>query len=303
MKIKHKAILIGILSAFFFAATFVLNRSMSDAGGSWVWSAAFRYYWMTILLFPIVWARGELKGLWLAMRAKPMSWLLWSTIGFGLFYGGITYAGSFAPAWLVAGTWQLTLIAGIAIAPLLDKKSAPIPKKTWLFSSIILLGIVLLQLPEAKILSLPVLLSASIPLLIAAFAYPLGNRKMMMVTKGELSTLQRLFGMTLASLPFWIVISIYGALTQPAPQSSLLVQTFSVALFSGVIATWLFFKATELVRHDQKGLAAVEATQSTEVLFALGAEVIFLHTAIPSTLSLVGIAVVILGMILHSLKP
>ncbi|MEJ5054344.1 DMT family transporter [Sphingobacterium sp. MYb382] len=302
MKIKNKAILLGVLSAFFFAATFVLNRSMSDAGGSWIWSASFRYYWMTLLLLPIVWVRGELPGLWQAMRANIGNWVLWSTIGFGLFYAGITYAGSFAPAWLVAGTWQLTLIAGIAIAPLLEKKAAPIPRKTWLFSAIILLGIVLLQIPEAKALSLAVLLSATIPLLIAAFAYPLGNRKMMLLTKGELSTLQRLFGMTIASLPFWIILSVYGFLEHPAPQGSLLLQTFTVALFSGVIATWLFFKATELVRHDPKGLAAVEATQSTEVLFALAAEILFLHAAIPSSLSLIGIAVVILGMILHSLK-
>lgn len=297
-----KAILLGVLSAFFFAATFVLNRSMSEAGSSWIWSASFRYYWMAILLFPLVWARGELTGLWKVMKNDPWSWILWSTIGFGLFYGGITYAASFAPAWLVAGTWQLTLIAGMAIAPLLTKNASPIPKKAWLFSSIILLGIILLQIPEAKALSIPVLLSATLPLLIAAFAYPLGNRKMMLLTNGKLSTLQRLFGMTLASLPFWIIWSLYGLVTQPAPQSTVLLQTFIVALFSGVIATWLFFKATELVRQDQKGLAAVEATQSTEVIFALGAEVLILQAAIPSNLSLIGIAVVIVGMVLHSFK-
>jgi len=75
-----------------------------------------------------------------------------------------------------------------------------------------------------------------------------------------------------------------------------------VALLSGVAATWLFFKATDMVRTDQKRLAAVEATQSTEVIFAIAGEVLILHAALPDRFSLVGIAIVILGMLLHSSK-
>ena len=33
----------GLLAAFFFSSTFVLNRAMSLGGGHWVWSAALRY--------------------------------------------------------------------------------------------------------------------------------------------------------------------------------------------------------------------------------------------------------------------
>jgi drug/metabolite transporter (DMT)-like permease len=73
-----------------------------------------------------------------------------------------------------------------------------------------------------------------------------------------------------------------------------------VALFSGVIATVLFFMATDLVRGNMQKLASVEATQSMEVLFALAGELLFLALPIPSPLSWFGIFIVIMGMILHS---
>jgi hypothetical protein len=49
------------------------------------------------------------------------------------------------------------------------------------------------------------------------------------------------------------------------------------------------------------GLAAVEATQSLEVLFALLGEMLILSSPLPSLLSWTGIAVIIAGMALHSL--
>ncbi|WP_445667553.1 multidrug resistance efflux transporter family protein [Paenibacillus sp. FSL F4-0122] len=74
-----------------------------------------------------------------------------------------------------------------------------------------------------------------------------------------------------------------------------------VALSSGVIATVLFFQATDMVRSSMSGLAVVEATQSLEVLFALLGEMLILSSPSPSLLSWVGILVIIPGMILHSL--
>ncbi|HLS59711.1 MAG TPA: multidrug resistance efflux transporter family protein, partial [Virgibacillus sp.] len=38
-----RAILIGIIAALFFSVTFILNRSMELAGGSWAWSASLRF--------------------------------------------------------------------------------------------------------------------------------------------------------------------------------------------------------------------------------------------------------------------
>lgn len=43
------------------------------------------------------------------------------------------------------------------------------------------------------------------PVVIAAFAYPLGNRRMLEEYGGRLDTFQRVLGMTLASLPFWLI--------------------------------------------------------------------------------------------------
>ena len=50
-------------------------------------------------------------------------------------------------------------------------------------------------------------------------------------------------------------------------------------------------------------LAAVEATQSIEVLFALIGEIFFLSAPIPTPISLLGMALVIGGMVLHSYVP
>ena len=79
-------------------------------------------------------------------------------------------------------------------------------------------------------------------------------------------------------------------------------QSFIVGISSGVIATTLFFMATDRVRGDQGKLAAVEATQSTQLIFVMLGEMVILGIALPGMLSLVGIAVIIAGMALHSLQ-
>lgn len=45
------AILLGIVGAFFFAFTFILNRSMSLGGGYWMYSAILRYVFTLPILF------------------------------------------------------------------------------------------------------------------------------------------------------------------------------------------------------------------------------------------------------------
>ena len=58
-----KEIMIGILAAFFFGFTFILNHSMQLDGGSWLWSASLRYLFMVPFLIAIVWLRGGFKRL------------------------------------------------------------------------------------------------------------------------------------------------------------------------------------------------------------------------------------------------
>lgn len=305
-----RPIALGVFAAFFFAFTFVLNASMESSGGSWIWSASLRYFFMVPLLLIIVLARRNLKPLMVEMKSNPAAWLLWSFIGFVLFYAPLCYAAAYSPGWLIAGTWQITIISGSILAPLfystIQTRNGPllvreqIPYRGLALSLIILLGVLLLQLENAQQMPAKSFLLGFLPVLLASFAYPLGNRKMMELCDGRLDAYQRVLGMTLASLPFWIVLSSYGFWTLGAPDSSQVMQSLIVAVCSGVIATVLFFMATDLVRQDMKKLAAVEATQSLEVLFALAGEVVFLSIAWPSSLGWIGIATVMFGMIIHS---
>ena len=73
-----KAIMLGMVASLFFATTFVLNRAMELGGGYWIWSAALRYFFMVIPLLVLVIWRGNLRGLWQEMGARPLAWLLWS---------------------------------------------------------------------------------------------------------------------------------------------------------------------------------------------------------------------------------
>ncbi|MDM5155278.1 multidrug resistance efflux transporter family protein [Bacillus sp. DX1.1] len=297
-----KAIAAGVLASFFFAFTFIFNRAMDLQGGSWIWSASLRYFFMVPLLLIIVMYRGNLKQLFQYMKTNPKEWLLWSIIGFGLFYAPLSFAGSFGPGWLVASTWQITIIAGILLTPLFanDSLHKKIPVKELMMSGVILMGVVLMQVEHASSLGIRETVLCVLPVIVAAFAYPLGNRKMMQVCKGELDVFQRVLGMTLASLPFWFLLSGYGAVTAGLPSSDQVFQCFIVAISSGLIATVLFFFATDLVKDDPQKLATVEATQSGEVLFALLGELILLSAPLPSSLSWVGMSLVVVGMILHS---
>lgn len=299
---KSKALSLGIIASLFFASTFVLNRIMAVSGGGWQWSAALRFVWMLPLLLLIVIIRGNLKQLLVEMKKKLGQWVLWSTIGFGLFYALLTFGASYGPSWLVAGTFEFTIIAGMCIGPILEKKGnrQRFSKATLFFSCLIFLGIIIMQISEAKSTSWSTILGGAIPVLIAAIAYPLGNRKMMSMTQGSLDTYQRTLGMTLASMPFWIILMAFGYQEHGLPNQDQLIQTLLVAVFSGVIATLLFFKGTELVQHDHQGLAAVEATQAMEVIFTLVGEIIILNSPFPNNLATLGIFLVVVGMYLHS---
>ena len=140
------------------------------------------------------------------------------------------------------------------------------------------------------------------PILIAAFSYPLGNRMTMAGCPSHITAIQRIFGMTLCSMPFWLLCSVYALFTHGLPSFGQVVQSVSVALFSGVVATLLFFEATNLVRHNPKQLAIIEATQAGEVLFTLLGGILFLHDSLPTKAGFLGIGIVVFGMLLNSLS-
>lgn len=301
------AIVYGLAASFFFAFTFILNRAMELEGGSWMWSAALRFILMAPMLLALVALRGQLRASLCHLRRHWRSYLVWSTVGFGLFYAPLTLAAAYGPGWLIAGTWQITIVAGSLLIPWLTPKQqgrrAAIPWRGLRWSLLILCGIALLLWQQATQISPWLALGCLLPVLLAAFMYPLGNRKMMQICHQDINTLQRVLNMTLASLPFWLLLSAVAWWRSGPPSVMQLEQSFWVALFSGVIATLLFFAATNRVRHDPARLAAIEATQSGEVLFAVLGERLWLHAPFPSPLALIGIGLIIIGMIAHSLAP
>ena len=111
-----------MLASLFFSSTFILNRAMDLSGGSWIWSAVLRYLFTLPFLVLIVILRRNVRALFDDMRSSPLEWLLWSSIGFGLFYAPLCFAATYSPAWLVAGTWQITIVAGSLLVPFFYKK-------------------------------------------------------------------------------------------------------------------------------------------------------------------------------------
>ena len=75
-----RPILLGILASLFFAATFILNRSMNLGGGYWTWSASLRYLFMLSMTWLLASQRGGVKAVLKEIKAHPGPWLLWSTV-------------------------------------------------------------------------------------------------------------------------------------------------------------------------------------------------------------------------------
>ncbi|MBD0383215.1 DMT family transporter [Paenibacillus sedimenti] len=290
----------GIMASFFFSFSFIMNRAMELSGGYWIWSASLRFLFMLPILLLIVLIRGNMRALLIDMRKRLWVWMGWSFVGFGLFYLPVCFSAAYGPGWLLAATWQITIVAGSLLAPLFGNK---VPVKGLLLSLVILVGVAVIQAEQAGHLSLKETLLGVIPVLFAAFAYPLGNRKMMDVCEGRLDAYQRVLGMTIASLPLWIVLSVYALVHDGAPSAGQIGQSAIVAVCSGVIATVLFFSATDRVQGSVHQLAAVEATQAGEIIFAVIGELVLLKAAFPSILSWIGMLTVVLGMLLHSLMP
>ena len=295
------AVLIALASALFFTATYVLNRAIATSGGHWAWSATLRYFLTLPMLACVLPWRGGFAGVWRAMRAHPGAWLVWSGIGFTLFCVCLTWAAAYAPAWLVAGTFQLTVIAGMLLAPLIyDDARARLPRGALALGVLIVAGVTAMQLGhfDGKLDRDAWLALASVT--VSAFLYPLGNRKILLHLErtGEtLNATERVFGMTLASQPFWIVVAIYAGSVAGVPPLSQVALAAGVALFAGTIATILFFHATAMVQDDAAALGAVEAMQAAEILFSTVLGVALLGEAAPHGIALGGALVVALGIV------
>lgn len=296
---KIKAIILGMIASFFFAFTFVLNRSMNLSGGYWMYSAILRYIFTLPILSLFLLSKHQFKPVFADIKEKPFQWFLWSTVGFGMFYLPLTAASLFAESWFVCAMWQITIVSGVLLTPLFGKK---LPIKNLCCSILILFGILLMQCTKFQNNGNWNILLAFLLILVASFSYPLGNRKTMAFCNKNLSTLQRVFGMTLCSMPFWFLSGVVAFFKSGLPQINQVVQASAVALFSGVIATVFFFKATDMVKEDSKLLAAVEATQCGEVIFTLILGVLMLKDKGPDLFGWIGLSIIVIGMILTSVQ-
>ena len=103
--------------------------------------------------------------------------------------------------------------------------------------------------------------------------------------------------MTLGSLPFWLVL---GLVVHPdLPDTKQVFNTLLVALLAGVAATSIFLYAREKAETSSE-VAGVDATQASEVIFALIGGMLLLNNTLPSAMGLIGIALIIVGLILFA---
>ena len=300
-----RLMLTGLAAGLFFSSTFVLNRAMSLEGGHWYWSAALRYLYMTGLLgsgLAIIKGPVYLGQVVAEFRRNLLFWIVSGSIGFGCFYGLICFAADFAPGWVVATTWQLTIIATLVVLMCFGGRFA---KRIWLFAGVVFAGVFLVNVSSASSTDTVLLLKGALPVLGAAFCYPLGNQLVWEAQRGRCwlpridatlldNSFTKVLLLSIGSLPFWLLL--YPCTSAGLPSTGQLINTGLVALFSGVIATTLFLHARGRADNASK-LAAVDATQASEVLFALMGEIVFLHAALPTPTALIGIAITVFGLI------
>jgi len=295
------AVGIALASALFFTMTYVLNRASASGGGHWAWTACLRYFITLPLLLPLMPLQGGATPVLRAIAAHPWAWLRCSAIGFLLFYCMLSFAASSGPAWLVAGSFQFTVIAGMLCAPLLYRDARRrVPPAALGIAAAILVGVLLMQfghgghgLDRAGWIALLCVLTAAV-------AYPLGNRLLLLHlerTGEDLNATQRVFGLTLASQPLWLLVAAFAWHEAGTPSMSQVWLAAGVALSAGVIATILFFQATGMVRHNPVALGAAEAMQAAELLFAAFLGALFLQEAWPQGRALIGAVVVTLGIV------
>jgi len=298
-------LIVGLLAAIFFTATFLINRAISLDGGHWYFSGSLRLVYL-ILFFSIGFIIFRGVSYFKAVLKEYIDnfrfWTIAGTIGFGCFYSLLCYAADFSPAWVVATTWQITLISSLFVLSFFGKK---LSKKIWIFTLIIFVGITLVNISHFDINNIEPLLLGFLPVLVASFCYPFGNQLVWEEKKKRIdknkdykvlnNTFVKVFLLTLGSFPLWIVL--YFTTDATVPSTSQYINVAIVTLLSGVIATSLFLYARNHADTSSK-LMLVDATQSGEVFFALVGELLFLNAALPNATGFVGLIVTVTGLIL-----
>ncbi|WFF38081.1 multidrug resistance efflux transporter family protein [Moraxella nasibovis] len=314
-----RLILFGLLAGFFFSSTFVLNELMASQGGHWFWSASGRYIFMWLILSLVIslkYGTSTLLALCRLFHAHAGFWCVAGSIGFGGFYAFLCFGADHAPSWVIAATFQFTSVASLIVLAMFGES---LSKSVIGTSLLIFTGVLIANVGEGlhdDSISLgDLLLLGALPALLSGFCFPIGNQLVWyaankaqnpsampsrlpngvpsMTSPLIHSAVNKVWLLTTGSLPFWLVLGLVVA--PESPSSSQIINTFLVALFAGVIATSIFLFARSQASTGGQ-VAAIDATQASEMIFAIFGGMILLGSSAPSALSLAGIGMVVLGL-------
>lgn len=298
------------------------------------------FMWLLLSVFILLQNKLNPSKLLELCKLFASHWQFWCvTGGIGLgTYGLLAFAADYAEGWVIAATYLFTVVASLVVLSFFGQsfQKKVIVYSVIVFIGVVLanVGEGLRHSTSQGTDWHSLLLFGALPAFIASFCFPLGNQliwqagqpkgdsthhthekskaannetskltskllqKVPQVTSPLLSNpLHKVWLMSLGSLPMWLVL---GFLVQPpAPSVSQMTISFLVALMAGVLGTTTFLHARSLAKQPQQ-LAAVDATQGSEIIFALLGGMLLLHTPMPSGLSFVGIALVIIGLVLFA---
>lgn len=297
-------LLVGLLSSLFFTVTFLINRSISLEGGHWFYSGGLRLIYAIVLFsmgFIIFKGFDYFKLIIKEYLSNLKFWTIAGSIGFGGFYSLLCYSAAFSPAWIVATTWQITIVSSLFVLTFFGKK---LSKRIWFFTIFIFTGIILVNLSHFEISNLEALFLGSIPILVASFCYPIGNQMVWEEKKKRKdknknfeiinNSFVKVFLLVLGSFPFWIVLYF---LSDPVdPNTSQYISVAIITIISGILATSLFLYARSNADSSSK-LMLVDSTQASQVFFALSGEMLFFNATFPNTIGVIGLLITIIGLV------
>jgi drug/metabolite transporter (DMT)-like permease len=299
---RSTPVLLGLVSSLFFSTTFVINRAIGLAGGHWVWTAVLRYAWVLLFLGGFFVVKGTFGQVLAAFRRHWTFWVVAGSIGYGAFYASLSYASTQAPGWIVACTMQFTILA----TPLVLLGFGHRIRRTGLaLLLLIFCGIVAVNVDHRTSSSTAQILGV-LPVLIAAFAYPIGNQLVQEGRNGGRGWIPavddpitadasaRVLLLTLGSIPFWIAVLLLPHTALPTTQQ--VIGTGVVAMCGTVIGTSIFLMARQSVGRNANAIAKVDATQAGYTAFSLVGEVLFLNGALPGMLGVAGLVLVLGGL-------
>lgn len=327
----------GLVGSALFSTSFVLYELMSVQGGHWFWSASLRclFMWLLLSVIILIQNKGRLgvpMALCRLFLRHGVFWCITGGIGLGT-YGWLAFGADYAPAWVITSTYLFTVVASLIVLYFFGQRFSA---KIVVYALIVFLGIVLANLGEglgghsanaadehlSQTNLWQMLLFGALPAFIAAFCFPIGNQLIWQAStvndKNPTATsvrerllnllpnvdsdllknpLHKVWLLSAGSLPIWLIL---GLMVQPPAVSvSQITVTFLVALLAGVLGTSIFLYARSRA-NSPNDVAMVDATQASEIIFALIGGMLLLSTPMPSVVSMVGIVMVIAGLVLFA---